>query len=230
VTETLVRVGYTRCNGGVMASEPEWRREAAQWRRRWTTFFRDASPEHLLNSQITFDSRTVAGDPSLGEPFLELRRRAPESAPFMAHLAKRAMDFRPPLGFMGRLQVARGGDHPGTFDIKAGAVLPIVQFARIHGLMVQASVVDTIGRLDAAEAAGEVSADLASMLREGYELAMRIRMEHQVEQWRHGVELDNRIDPGMLSSWRRMALREAFKAIKSAQEALSLNFQSGLVR
>jgi CBS domain-containing protein len=130
---------------------------------------------------------------------------------------------------MGRLQTDRGGDHAGTFDLKAGAILPIVQFARIHALAIDAQVVDTIGRLEAAAAAGEVSAELASMLIEGYELATTIRLEHQGRRWRAGEEPDNRIDPGELTSWRRMGIREVFKAIKSAQESLALNYQSGLV-
>jgi CBS domain-containing protein len=67
------------------------------------------------------------------------------------------------------------------------------------------------------------------MLIEGYELATTIRLEHQGSRWRAGEEPDNRIDPGELTSWRRMGIREVFKAIKSAQESLALNYQSGLV-
>jgi CBS domain-containing protein len=229
VTDILELVGYPRCNGGVMASEPEWRAEERAWDDRWVSYLLDASPDHLLKSQIVFDSRVIAGDPGLADSFASLRSRARGAGPFLTLLAKHAADFRPPLGFMGRLQTDRGGDHAGTFDLKAGAVLPIVQFARIHALAIDAPVVDTIGRLEAAAAAGEVSAELTSMLIEGYELATTIRLEHQISRWRAGEEPDNRIDPEELTSWRRMGIREVFKAIKSAQESLALNFQSGLV-
>jgi CBS domain-containing protein len=229
VTKILESVGYPRCNGGVMASEPEWRGTEGEWDDRWVSYLLDASPDHLLKSQIVFDSRVIAGDPGLADSFSSLRSRARGAGPFLTLLAKHASDFRPPLGFMGRLQTDRGGDHSGTFDLKAGAILPIVQFARIHALAIDAQVVDTIGRLEAAAAAGEVSAELASMLIEGYELATTIRLEHQGSRWRAGEEPDNRIDPGELTSWRRMGIREVFKAIKSAQESLALNYQSGLV-
>jgi CBS domain-containing protein len=212
-----------------MASEPEWRGTEGEWDDRWVSYLLDASPDHLLKSQIVFDSRVIAGDPGLADSFSSLRSRARGAGPFLTLLAKHASDFRPPLGFMGRLQTDRGGDHSGTFDLKAGAILPIVQFARIHALAIDAQVVDTIGRLEAAAAAGEVSAELASMLIEGYELATTIRLEHQGSRWRAGEEPDNRIDPGELTSWRRMGIREVFKAIKSAQESLALNYQSGLV-
>jgi CBS domain-containing protein len=229
VTDILEMVGYPRCHGGVMASEPDWRGEKGAWDDRWVSYLLDASPDHLLKSQIVFDSRVIAGDPGLARSFSSLRSRARRAGPFLTLLAKHAADFRPPLGFMGRLQTDRGGDRSGTFDLKAGAILPIVQFARIHALTIDAPVVDTIGRLAAAAAAGEVSAELTSMLIEGYELATTIRLEHQVSRWRAGEEPDNRIDPGELTSWRRMGIREVFKAIKSAQESLALNFQSGLV-
>jgi len=229
VTRILELVGYPLCNGGVMASEPEWRAEEGEWEKRWVSFLMDASPDHLLKSQIVFDSRVISGDSRLARSFSSLRSRARGAGPFLTLLAKHAADFRPPLGFMGRLQTDRGGDHAGTFDIKAGAILPIVQFARIHALAIDAPVVDTIGRLEAAAAAGEVSAELTSMLIEGYELAATIRFEHQVSRWRANEKPDNRIDPGELTSWRRIGIREVFKAIRSAQESVALNFQSGLV-
>ncbi len=229
VTGVLEEVGYPRCDGGVMASEPDWRGEEDEWERRWISYLLDASPVHLLESQIVFDSRVIAGDATMAGSFAELRARARNAGPFLALLAKHAADFRPPLGFMGRMQTDRGGDHPGTFDLKAGAILPIVQFARIHALVIDAPTVGTIGRLEAAAAAGEVSDELSSMLIEGYELATTIRLEHQVARWRSGESPDNRINPDELTSWRRMGLREVFKAIKSAQEALALNFSSGLV-
>ena len=229
VTSIMEETGYPRCRGGVMASEPDWRGEEGEWEKRWISYLLDVSPAHLLESQIVFDSRVIAGDDGMAGSFRTLRSRAPKSGPFLTLLAKHALDFRPPLGFMGRLQTDRGGEHAGTFDLKAGAILPIVQFARIHALVLDTPTVETIGRLEAAAAAGEVSDELSSMLIEGYELATTTRLEHQVARWRAGEPPDNRIDPGELSSWRRMGLREVFKAVKSAQEALSLNFQSGLV-
>lgn len=229
VTAVLEQVGYPRCNGGVMASEPDWRGEESEWARRWTSYLLDSSPVHLLESQIVFDSRTIAGDPAMAGSFVDLRTKAKDAGPFLTRLAKHALDFRPPLGFMGRLQTDRGGDRPGTFDLKAGAILPIVQFARVHALVIDAPTVETIGRLEAAAASGEVSAELSSMLIEGYELATTVRLEHQVARWRAGEPPDNRIDPDELTSWRRMGLREVFKAVKLAQDALALNFQTGLV-
>ena len=229
VTNVMELVGYPRCNGGVMASEPDWRGEASEWVQRWNSYLLDSSPIHLLESQIVFDSRVIYGDAEMAASFVDLRTRARDAGPFLVRLAKHALDFRPPLGFMGRLQTDRGGEHAGTFDLKAGAILPIVQFARIHALAMNAPVVETVERLEAAAASGEVSDELSSMLIEGYELATTIRLEHQVARWRNGDSPDNRIDPDELTSWRRMGLREVFKAIKSAQEALSLNFQTGLV-
>ncbi len=229
VTDVLEEIGYPRCNGGVMASEPDWRGEESEWAKRWISYLLDSSPRHLLESQIVFDSRVIAGDVTMAASFAELRTRSRDAGPFLARLAKHALDFRPPLGFMGRLHTDRSGEHAGTFDLKAGAILPIVQFARVHALAIDAPVIATIARLEAAAAAGEVSEGLSSMLIEGYELATTIRLEHQVARWRAGEEPDNRIDPEELTSWRRMGLREVFKAIKSAQEALALNFQSGLV-
>ncbi|MDH5373920.1 MAG: DUF294 nucleotidyltransferase-like domain-containing protein, partial [Acidimicrobiia bacterium] len=199
VTDLMEEVGYPRCHGGVMASEPDWRGEEGEWEKRWISYLLDASPMHLLESQIVFDSRVIAGEAGMAASFATLRSRAPGSGPFLALLAKQALGFRPPLGFMGRLQTDRSGEHAGTFDLKAGAILPIVQFARIHALVIDAPTVETIGRLEAAAAAGEVSDELSSMLIEGYELATTIRLEHQVARWRAGEPPDNRVDPDELT-------------------------------
>ena len=228
-TDAMATIGYPRCAGNVMCSNPDWRGDVTGWRRRWGDFLVEPSPMHVMSSNIVLDTRVLAGDRDTAAPFTELGRRVADFPSFLLFLARSALEKHPPVGWFGRLRVERRGEHAGTFDVKAGALMPIVQAARVYGLMARVEAVGTVDRLRAAAGAGIVSDDLAVMLERGYELATRVRLLHHVNQWKASTPLDNRIDPDTLSSWDRMGLREVFKAIKSAQEALSMEFQGAYV-
>ncbi len=230
VVATLEQIGYPRCEGKTMASEAQWRDDVDQWHHRWASFLVKVTPDHVLSTNIALDSRVVVGDPALAEPFEMVRKRARHYMPLMIFLAATALDFRPPLGFLGRLVVARGGEHAGTLDLKAGAIMPIVSIARVHGLAAASPSVSTVERIRDAAADGQISADLADMLHHGYELAMQVRLEHQVSRWRAGTKPDNRIYPDELNSWRRTALKEVFKSVREAQDSLSSDYHGSYTR
>ncbi len=221
VTDGLEACGFRRCPGGVMAVNDEWRHDVSGWRRSFTEWLTTPTGEHLLGATIAFDLRTVTGELA-AEPVLQpVIAGASGRALFLGHLARQAVGHRPPLGFRGRFVVARSGEHAGAFQVKAGALLPIVDLARFHTLAHGGTEVGTQDRLAAAGKHRGLSPDLADTLREGYDLALGVRLDAQLAALREGREPSDWVDPDRLPPLLRSQLREVFRAIRTAQEALA---------
>ena len=225
----LERCGYPRCHGEVMASNPHWRHTESGWLQEFGALISRPTERHVMESSIAFDLRTVEGDLMARELMQPVLESAQTSQIFLAHLARSTVSHRPPLGFLGRFAVKRSGEHSGSFDVKAGAMLPIADLARLATLARGGPEVGTDARLAAAAGAGQLSHDLAETLRAGYELAMRLRLRRHVDQWRRSEPFDNWLDPDELDAVDRSRLRETFKAVRTAQEALSVRYHTDML-
>jgi CBS domain-containing protein len=221
VTDGLEACGFRRCPGGVMAANDEWRHGVSGWRRRFAQLLTAPTGEHLLGAAIAFDLRTVTGGLAVEPALQPVIADASKQALFLRHLAREVVSHRPPLGFRGRFVVARSGEHAGTFQVKAGALLPIVDLARFHTLARGGTEVSTQDRLAAAGQHRSLSPDMADTLREGYELALGVRLDAQLAELREGREPSDWMDPDRLPPLLRSQLREVFKAIRTAQAALA---------
>ena len=225
VTDGLVDCGWRRCPGGVMATNPRWRRPLAQWRHEFTTWLGEPVPDAVLGASIFFDMRPVHGDVTL---FQRLQRHvltaSPSSRLFLAHLAKQATANEPPLGFFRGLVLQKGGEHRDTLDIKRGGIGAVVELARVLALSAGSPAVNTRARIEVAREAGMLGAERADDLRDAFEFISYVRLRHQAAQLRHGEEPDSFVAPRDLSSFDKRHLREAFAIVRAAQSALASRY------
>lgn len=224
----LDRAGFPLCPGEVMASNPAWRRTTSEWMRRVADWIGAPEPETMVHAQVFFDIRAVHGDPALLAPIRrDMLARARANARFLAHLARIACEWQPPLGFFRGLVVARRGEYRNTLEIKAGGIAPVVQIARLHALAAGADEVATLDRLDAAAVAGVVLRGDAENLSEAFRFLRGLAYRHHARQISEGREQDNNVDPSTLSTKDRHRLRAAFRIIAGAQDALALRYRVG---
>lgn len=229
MVDALERCGYARCTGDVMATNPAWRHDVSGWRAAFTDWIERPSEAHLMDSTIAFDLRTVVGELHAGALLGPAIARAAERDIFVARLARDATRHRPPLGFFGRFAVERSGDHAGSFDIKAGVMLPIADIARLHTLARGDEQIATDDRLAAAADAGQLSHGLAATLRAGYELATALRIRRHLDRARAGAAPDNWLNPDDLEALARAQLRETFKAVRTAQQSIEHRYHTGML-
>jgi len=176
----------------------------------------------------------VPGDPRvLGDPggwgadgLWEARARA--SPELLRLLARFALSFRPPTGFLRDFVVEHSGERRGQLDIKHGGLIPIVDLARWAGMAAGLASASTMERLRAAEAAGTLESAQARTLMEAFGFIFSLRLDHQVEQLRRGEEPDDFIDPKTLNPLARSYLREAFRAVASVQSGLANELSLGI--
>jgi CBS domain-containing protein len=119
-------------------------------------------------------------------------------------------------------------DRDGRIDLKIGGALPIANLARFHAFSAGITISGTVDRLVAAQETGTLDAETATALREAFETVSRIRLEHHAACLAGGRPADNRVDPQGLPPLRRAGLREALRAVATAQRRLGVYARQGL--
>ena len=124
---------------------------------------------------------------------------ARDSDLFVRHLARRALDDRPPTGFLRDLVVERKGEHVGRLDVKHGGIVIVGNLARVYAVRSGVSAKGTLDRLEGATAAGLIEPDVARELAETFRFLWDVRLRHQAAQVRSGQPPDDFVDPSTLA-------------------------------
>jgi len=168
------------------------------------------------------------GIPGTGIGGLWEARPYPDQVGLLRMLARFALSFRPPTGFLRDFVVEHSGERRGQLDLKHGGLIPIVDLARWAGMAAGLASASTLERLRAAEAAGTMESAEAQTLAEAFGFISSLRLDHQVEQLRCGEVPDDFIAPKTLNPLARSYLREAFRAVASVQANLSAELSVGV--
>jgi CBS domain-containing protein len=224
INEGLERCGFGRDSSDVLARNRQWRMSRSEWQRVLTDCLDRPDHSHLVRAAVSFDFRHVVGGLEIVRPLVTIERSAPQHANFITRLARTATDFTPPLGRRGKLAT----DDLGLIDLKKRGIIPIVNLTRFHSIAAGITVSSTLDRLAATEAAGALSAEAASELREAFELVLRLRIELQAGQVERGEPLGNQLDPGTLPPLTRGQLLHAFQAVAAQQKLLGRYVPLGL--
>lgn len=228
VVAGLGRCGFPADVNNVLASDPNWRMPGSGWRETVEDCLRTPDRSRLIRATVAFDFRHVTGGLAVTPTLVPLLRTASRHPDFVRRLARTATDFKPPLGFRGSIATGHGDAPPGTFDIKRGGMIPVVNLARFHALANGVTISATLDRLSSIEELGAVPASEATTLREAFEIAWRIRLEHHSRCLVDGRPLDNFVDLDELQPLQRHAIREAFRAVAAGQKRLGVYVPAGL--
>ncbi len=221
----LNEAGYRFCEGGVMAMTPDWCQPLSRWKEKFHDWIHAAEAEDLLHSSIFFDFRTGWGDRTL---IAELRGFLFDSlvgwVGFFRHLTENALHFKPPLGFFRNFVVESKGQHRHTFDIKR-AMMPIVDFARIHALKNGIEETNTLSRLRRLKKIGVLKEKQFTEIENTYNFLMEVRFVRQITAAiQEGTAPDNHVNPKKLSKIEQTLLKEAFRRIENFQALMSFEF------
>ena len=222
VADTIRVIGWRLDPHGVSASGSFSASSIEDWERVITAWVKRPSDNRVLIAvSILLDGRVIHGPESLNvkDLLFEVGDRS-MLADWMLRLALAA---KPPTGFLHDIVVDGSGARRGTFDIKHGGLMPIVDLARYAALRTGVRVTSTLERLHGARDRGFLDATDARILEEAYELFSALRLEHQVEQIGQGRQPDDHIDPKRLDPLTRRYLRDAFREVAAVQRSLTGN-------
>jgi CBS domain-containing protein len=226
VEDGLRACGIQPDANGASAASPLFARSLASWRAVARSLDQDPTQEKaLILVSVIIDNRPVFGAGGT-DGLWEVQARP--GTELLRLLARFALSFRPPTGFLRDFVVEHSGERRGRLDIKHGGLVPIVDLARWAGMAAGVATVSTVERLRAAEAAGTLESAQARTLLEAFGFIFSLRLDHQVEQLRCGEEPDDFIDPKTLNPLARSYLREAFRAVASVQSGLANELALGI--
>ena len=227
VMRNLAAAGFPADPHGATAADPLFERSAAAWREE-ILYCLDHPGEDkaLILISLLYDGRPVHTRGDVPD-VLDVFREAGGRRGLLRLLSRLAIVHKPPTGFLRfpgsprDLVVEHSGEHRGHLDIKEGGMLPVAAIARYAGLAAGAATNSTEERLRAAADAGKLTGEEARTLEEAYDLFWGLRLEHQVEQLRQGLDPDDFIDPRALNPLTRRYLRDAFHSVRSVQRKLT---------
>ena len=233
VDEGLRACGIAPDAHGASAANPVFARSLASWHRAARSLAEDPTHDKaLILVSVLADSRPVwsSGAPidGIAAGGLWEGRPYPDQAGLLRMLARFALSFRPPTGFLRDFVVEHSGERRGQLDLKHGGLIPIVDLARWAGMAAGLASAPTLERLRAAEAAGTMESAEAQTLAEAFGFISSLRLDHQVDQLRRGEAPDDFIAPKTLNPLARSYLREAFRAVASVQANLSAELSLGV--
>ena len=229
VTEFLNDAGYDYCDGDMMASNPKWCLSVSKWKEQFSHWMHENTAENLLNTSIFFDYRGVWGDGSLPDKLTThiFEEMDNQSTRFQASLAQAALQNPSPLTFFRNFVVERSGEHKDQFDLKARAMRPLTDAARV--LILQAregKINNTLRRYEALARLEPQNATLYTEAAEAYETLIRLRAELGLKRKDSG----RFVRPEELSQVQRLLLRNSFNPVKDIQQLLELRFQLTFLR
>ena len=221
----LDETGYAFCQGNIMAMNPKWCQPLSVWYEKFSQWIHSAEPENLLHSSIFFDFRGAYGEMQL---IAQLRKHLFDSltgwSGFFRHLTENALFFKPPLGFFRNFVVESKGSHRDAFDIKR-AMMPVVDFARIHALKHHIPETNTQQRLHELHARGHLNDTDYDEISKAYSYLMQLRFMRQISAIiEENQPPDNYINPKKLSRIEQTMLKEVFKRIENFQTKMSFEF------
>jgi CBS domain-containing protein len=225
VSDGLAACGYTYCTGGIMATNPQWRKTRKEWEVCFADWIDNPVPEALLNCSIFFDLEGVWGKIKWAEQLnFFVAKKASREPRFLSNLARNALSRTPPLGFFKNFVMEKDGEHRNSINLKRRGTAPIADLIRVHALAVGSQARNSFERLDDIIKAGIVPEGRMSDLRDALEFISMVRIRHQALDIGEQRPADNNIEPEHLSEFERRNLKDAFLVLSNSQRFLKFRY------
>ncbi len=224
ICDELDRIGFDKCKGNVMASNPKWCRPLAQWEQYFSDCISSQTPQDLLDFNVFFDFRYVYGDRMLLSSLRKhIQTVSTDQTAFFFNLAEHTLQFKPPIGFFGNLQLESSEQHRPAFNIKS-AITPIVNFARIYALKNHIDECNTLERLARLQGLGVIQKSSYNEIVQGYSFLMQIRLMNQATKLTAGQAPNNFVDLKNLTQLELSTIKRIFADIMVFQAKLRNDF------
>lgn len=225
IVDGLVRCGFDRCSGGVMATNPKWCRPLAGWRQAVAGWMASMEPGDIRSLTILLDYRSVWGNTSLADTLRDEIVGAFSNSMSAGHML--SLDDRKltaPIGFLGKIATERSGPRKGRINLKTAALVHMINAVRLLAVSRRIATPSTLDRLDQLAGTDSLSAEDAAFYRAGFETLMMFRIRENLKRVRAGQAPDNTLDPRELDKSETLLLKDALSAVAQLQKRISKGF------
>jgi CBS domain-containing protein len=227
VRDGLLQCGFPTCPANYMAANPQWRQPIKNWKKYFSTWISNPTPDAVLNSVAFFDFRHMAGDALLAEQLRDyLNAQLRDQKVFLGYLANMAIKNTPPIGFFKSFVVEKGGEHKDELNLKVKGIAPLVDIVRLFALEKGIPETSTLERVETLRGMHTIVGEYADDLEQAFEFITLLRIHHQYAQISSGQEPDNFINPNKLSNLEKRSIKEAFHLISKIQDLIIERYKS----
>lgn len=220
LSDLLETLGYEKCSGKVMCSEPMWARTMREWKEQLDGWAAAQEWEPVRYLIIASDMRHVAGSERLAEEWREYYMEGFLRNPGL-HTAvlRNTVRHKATLNLLGQVLTERFGDHAGGFDVKYGVYIPLVNSVRQEALRSGIRETSTLGRLEQLGAADRRG--VQEGVRSAFLTALRFRAGTPYET-KDGLLVSSDYMPqSQLKNKQRMSeLRDSLLVVRRIHRAL----------
>ncbi|MYL48074.1 hypothetical protein GLV98_01195 [Halobacillus litoralis] len=150
IREGMAVVGYERCEGNVMASNPLWCQSVEVFTLQISKWLKDAEWQSLRHFLIFFDSRVLVGESALLLKVKETSFAVIEGEPeIFTRLMNNVNYVKKGVGVFGQLLPDYSGEKKGHFNLKQTVYFPYINALRILSLFQQVTKSSTLSRFGA---------------------------------------------------------------------------------
>ncbi|TLM62804.1 MAG: nucleotidyltransferase [Deltaproteobacteria bacterium] len=230
LVERLAEVGFAKCTGDIMPSNPTWRGSRQQWKQRLMAIVRYEYEEYaknLMDLIVLSDARFVAGDRAIAADLIELIHDFEQSYfQVLWGMARAATEMKVGLGMLGGLWTDRSGEHKGKLNLKLLGWAPLVMNVRILAVNMGATATNTLKRIALLQEDKRLSPANAAELQEAYHVLTRHRILLQICKLRGECADSYYLDPETLSDAEEEELRQAMVSVRDLQKVIRTNFST----
>lgn len=223
VTKTLNKVGYEYCPANMMASNPLWCKSLTDWKKQFNLWINAPGDNGILMCSIFFDYDLVYGEESFVDKLTQnIFENTHKNELFFAYLGADAIKSPPPLGFFKQFIVENDGENKDTFDIKARALMPLIDAGRLLALHREMrNVNNTYLRYKKLAELEPQNEELYEACADAFLTLLSFRTEEGLMNENSGRYLNLK----ELSKLDKVKLKNSFYPIQGIQELLKTRFQ-----
>jgi CBS domain-containing protein len=204
-----------------MAANELWCQPLRIWKKYFTQWISEPNAEAIMKSLILFDFRPLHGKFQLAVDLRNtLKAMLEGEGLFLGHMANMILKNAPPVGFFKSFVVEKSGEHKDEFNLKIKGIAPLTDAVRLFALEKGVTETSTLGRIQALKDKHSIIKEYVSELEHAFDFIMLLRVQHQYEQIKAGIQPDNFINPAKLSNLEKKTIREAFHLISKLQDLI----------
>lgn len=225
IVEGLVRLGFSRCPGNVMATNPIWRGDWEDFFGRVAKWILLPAGENLRNLTIFLDFRPLYGDFSLAEnlrhAILQMLADTPISFRF---LGEDAVKGNLPLGIFGRPLGEKSGPHRDELDLKGSVTVYLTDTVRLLSLEAMIETTNTLERIEALTEKGILPRDFSDQLKEAFETFLHARIALALREMEKGRQPTSYLPLKGLSRNEQTRLKHALHTLERLIEIVTFKY------
>lgn len=222
----LLELGFPKCLGEIMVSNPQWRGNVSAYKTRIDEWVWSMNEESVKNISIVMDAKSAAGNSLLLDEVKNYLHNSFESrVDILAHIAKATLNFETPLSFFSGFVTSKKNHN--RLDLKKGGLFAIIHGVRTLALEFSIHETNTIERIKKLNDRGIVDKNFATELIESFDSLSSVRLKSMLEA--DDIAHYNHIDPNELTKIQRDLLKDSFKVVNRFKKFISFHFHLEMV-